>query len=169
MAERAASRTVLRGVLPGVITLSLALTVTACSHAGGPSAPSSPSEGGTIGEGTTRASASDPLLGQWRLVSLQPTGGAMQPVPAGTSFTADFGGDGRVAAVVDCNRCSTSYEATADTLRVGPAMACTRAYCASSAGFDDTYTTLLTLSSAWRVEGRTLELRGEAGALSFAR
>jgi heat shock protein HslJ len=149
--------------------LSLTLTVTACHQADSPTAVLSPSEAGESGDGATRASDTVPLLGQWRLVSLQPTGGSTVPVPAGTSFTADFGSDGRVAAVVDCNRCSTSYEATADTLTVGPALACTRAYCAASAGFDDTYTTLLTQSSTWRVQGAMLELRGEAGSLTLTR
>ena len=169
MATRATARTVFRGgVLSGLITLSLALT-TACSQASGPSAPSSPSDVGAGGDGATRASAAVPLLGQWRLVSVQPTGGSALPVPAGTSFRAEFGSDGHLAAVADCNRCSTSYQATADTLTVGPALACTRAYCPASAGFDDTYTTLLTTSSSWRVRGGTLELRGEAGSSTFSR
>jgi heat shock protein HslJ len=156
-------------VLFGATALSLALTVTACSQADGPTAVSPVAGAGENGDGSTRASAAAPLAGQWRLVSLQPTDGPSQRVPAGTSFTADFGSDGRLAAIVDCNRCRTSYEATADTLSVGATMACTRAYCAASAGFDETYTRLLTLSSAWRVQGATLELSGEAGSLTLTR
>ena len=168
MAKLARARTnPRRVVLLGA--LSVALTVTACRQADGPSAVSLPSEVGASGGGATGASAADPLLGQWRLVSLQPAGASTLPVPAGTSFTAEFGNDGRVSAAVDCNRCTTSYAATADTLKVGSVMACTRAYCAASAGFDDTYTTLLTLSSTWRVQGTTLVLRGEAGSLTLTR
>jgi heat shock protein HslJ len=92
-------------------------------------------------------------------VSLQPAGVPVQLVPAGTLFTAEFDGDGRVHSVVDCNRCGAGYTADADTLAIG-LMACTKAYCVASAPFDSTYERLLATSSRWRVEGTARAARG---------
>jgi heat shock protein HslJ len=155
-------------LLATVAAVCAALTLVACNGAESPSAVTTPSGAGAS-DGGTRTSVTAPLLGQWKLVSLRPAGRSVLPVPPGTSFSVDFGSDDRVSALADCNRCSSGYTATADALTVGPAMACTRAYCTQSAGYDETYTTLLTLSTTWRVQGTALELQGEAGTLAFTR
>jgi len=160
-----------RTLAPPIAAAGLALALAACTSGGGGSPTGVtplPSTGGTSGEGSAAVVAARELLGSWRLVSLQPAGAPVQPVPAGTLFTAEFDGDGRVHSVVDCNRCGAGYSADADTLAIG-LMACTRAYCVASAPFDSTYERLLSSSSRWRVEGNALELRGEPGSMTLVR
>jgi heat shock protein HslJ len=162
-----------KGVMAWTTTgaAALALALAACSSGTGGSPTGvtpPPATGGTSGDGLAGAAAARALLGTWRLVSLQPAGGPVLPVPAGTPFTAEFGSDDVVRLVVDCNRCSGGYAAGADTLAIG-SMACTRAYCVASAPFDSTYEKLLAASLRWRVESSSLELRGEAGSMTFVR
>jgi len=120
--------------------------------------------------GANAPTPADPaaLVGRWRLVALQPHAQPVVPVPAGTVFTAEFGANGALASVVDCNRCVAGYQAAPGTLSVTP-MACTRAYCAASAPFDDTYQRLLGGATTWEQQGDSLRLVGPQGGLAFVR
>jgi heat shock protein HslJ len=156
-----------RNVLAALVA-ALAVMATACNGktASEVTAPVAITDGG---DGTAVATATSPaLLGTWRLVSLQPTGAPVQTVPQGTLFTVDFGADGRISAVVDCNRCGGGYLAGAETLTVSP-MACTRAYCTASAPFDSTFEVMLGGSHRWRVEGTSLKVFSEGGTLTCTR
>jgi heat shock protein HslJ len=110
--------------------------------------------------------SSDAIQGQWTLVSLQQTGGSVEPAPAG--YTAEFQADGSLAARADCNSCHTTYAVDGGNIKVSQAMACTLAYC-TTAPFDTKYTTLLSTSTSWQTNGGTLELRSAAGVLTFRR
>lgn len=150
--------------------IGMAVMVLGLAACGGeaPAAPTTLPASVAGGDGTAGATAASALLGEWRLLSQRPAGASLQPVPAGTLFTAAFGADGRVSSVVDCNRCSGGYTADAETLAVSP-MACTRAYCAASAGYDSTFEKLLASARRWKVQGNSLELTSDAGTMQFAR
>jgi heat shock protein HslJ len=131
-------------------TVIVAAGLTACGKSGGDLAGPS-----TVG-----------LQGTWTLASLQQAGGSVEQAPAG--FSAEFGADGSLAVRADCNSCHATYLAEASHINVSPNMACTLAYC-SSAPFDSKYTKLLTSATSWRTDNGTLELRSDAGVLTFRR
>jgi heat shock protein HslJ len=144
---------------------ALVMMGAACADSTGASLPAGP-EVDASGSAVS-ASASD-LLGSWRLVSLQEGAGPAEPVPAGTTFTAEFTSDGRLAARVDCNRCAGGFTAGQETLDVGD-MACTRAYCTASAPYDTRYEAQLSSARAWTAQGGTLEIKSDRGVLKLAR
>ena len=157
-----------RRTLWGVMALPLALGLSAC--AGDPQAPVQPSPvadavAGRDGGAGSQSTAS--LRGDWQLVSLEKAGQPAVAPPAGHRFSADFQADGRVQMVADCNRCSSSYSAGAETLEVGLG-ACTRAYC-MTAPLDTDFVGLVIGAKRWSVAGEELRLTSEAGALRFRR
>jgi heat shock protein HslJ len=107
------------------------------------------------------------LQGAWQLVSLQVGGQAAVPAPSGHAFTADFGADGRVSLVADCNRCGGGFAASGGTLDVG-SMACTLAYC-STAPLDTQYAGLVQSAKQWSVTGSELSLESSAGTVRLRR
>lgn len=117
-------------------------------------------------EGFTGPSKSS-LEGRWELVSLQPAGQPAVPAPAGASFNAEFGTDGRLSLAADCNRCGSTYEAGSGTLSVG-LMACTLAYC-PTAPVDTQFSGLVQASQNWRLDNGELELRSAEGTLRLRR
>jgi len=148
---------------------ALALGVAACNGSAVPAVgPTPPAATTPEGGGQTSATAVTSLQGTWQLVSLQEAGGPVVPAPAPERFTAEFRSDGRLHARADCNSCNASYEAASGNLQVGPAMACTRAYC-SSAPLDTDYARLLGEATSWSIEAGSLELSSAAGALRFRR
>ena len=70
--------------------------------------------------------------GVWRMISIQPASQAVQTAPVGAQYQVEFN-DGRASARVDCNTCNGSFTLNGATLTVGPALACTRAACATAA------------------------------------
>jgi heat shock protein HslJ len=144
----------------------LALTLAACNGAGSPSAVTPPVAVG--GDGASGGAAQSPLLGGWRLASVQPPGEPRRGAPAGTTFTVEFGSDGLVRAQADCNRCFSGYTAGAGTISVGE-MACTRAYCGASTPLDTQFQAALSSARSWQAGGAALELRGDAGTLTLER
>lgn len=147
--------------------LPLALVLGACG--GGSQDPVSatpvPPANGTGGQAAGQSSSE--LLGVWRLVGLQTSGGAAIEVKTPDSFTASFGSDGRVDLVADCNRCNAGYAASRDGIQVG-LMACTRAYCAT-APLDTDFAGLVSGAAAWSVEGSQLTLTSAEGTLHLKR
>jgi heat shock protein HslJ len=120
----------------------------ACSDVTGPSNTSGPT-----------------LSGPWALVAQQPSGQPEATPPAGSRFGFELV-DSRATVTADCNRCSGTVTLDGDTLTMGPALACTRAFC-SSAPFDDTFLRLLADKSTASLDGDILTLRSERGMLRF--
>jgi len=149
--------------LAGVLGAALACGG-ASDGVGGPSGES-PTAGGDDGVGGTTAQA---LLGEWRLVALEPSDAPAWAPPAGR-FTAAFRADGRLEARVDCNSCSGTYSAGPATLATSPLMACTRAYCVETAPHDAAFASLLLAARSWQVGSGMLELRSDEGVLRFER
>ena len=107
------------------------------------------------------------LIGNWTLTSLQPAGQASQNVPAGATYTLALA-DGAASARADCNTCGGRYTLAAKTLTIGPALACTRAACAT-ASFESTFATLLSGDSTVSGSTTSLTLTSARGTLRFSR
>ena len=118
---------------------------------------------------TGQSAAAAPVTGGvWKLQSFLPTDATSVPVPDPDRFTIEVTADGRLAVRADCNRCSGSYSQSSGALKVGPAMACTKAFC-STAPFDTQYTAALSDATLVRATDTTLEFTSSAGVLKFAR
>ena len=116
------------------------------------------------------ATAAAPVTeGVWKLQSFQRVDSTIVPVPDPDRFTIEIAPDGRLAVRADCNRCSASYSQSSGALRVGPAMACTRAFCSTTAPFDEQYTAALSDATLVRATATSLEFVSSAGVLKFAR
>jgi len=138
----------------------IALLTAACSGSS-PTAVSPSSTGGAL------AVTSGQLSGTWSLRSIQPTGQSEQATPGGATYTVTFA-DGRLSTRADCNTCGGSFTLAGQSLTAGPALACTRAACATMA-FENVYTTMLAGESAVAVTGDTLTLSSPRGVLRFTR
>jgi heat shock protein HslJ len=117
----------------------------------------------------TAQTAQSPVTeGVWRLQSFQRSDSTSVPVPDPSRFTIEVGTDGRLAVRSDCNRCSGSYSQAGGGLKVGEAMACTKAFC-STAPFDTEYAAALSGATVVRIGDNTLEAVSGTGVLRFAR
>ena len=137
-----------------------ATALTGCSSSA--SNPLSPSPG----SGSTALTA-DQIAGTWTLSSLQPTGQPELATPPGAAYTLTFA-DARLSARADCNVCSGAFSISDDGLVAGPALACTRAACATM-DFESEYTGLLAGESTAVVSGNTLTLSSPRGTLRLTR
>ena len=108
------------------------------------------------------------LAGAWTLVSQQPAGDALATPPPGTQFTLQIA-DGRAAVRADCNRCGGAASVSAGNVTLGPALACTRAFCVASSPFDDRFVHILAGDHAVTLEGETLVLTSSRGIARFRR
>jgi len=146
----------------------VALLATGCADSA--STPTSPSSG-TGSPTSPLAGSSAPtveqLAGTWNLQSLQPAGDAVQPTPAGASYTLTFA-DGRLSTREDCNLCGGAFKLSGETLTAGPALACTRAACPTMA-FESTYGRLLSGDSTVTLSNGTLVLSSARGVMRFTR
>ena len=115
------------------------------------------------------AAAASVTEGVWKLQSFQRVDSTIVPVPDPDRFTIEIAPDGRLAVRADCNRCSASYSQSSGALRVGPAMACTKAFCSTTAPFDEQYTAALSDATLVRATATSLEFVSSAGVLKFAR
>jgi heat shock protein HslJ len=111
---------------------------------------------------------SQSLGGVWRLVDRQLPGEAAVAPPAASTFTFQVV-DGRAAVKADCNQCGGGALVGGDTVTVGPALACTRAFCTLSAPYDTTFVQMLSGDNDAAVDGDTLTLRSPRGTLRFRR
>ena len=149
-----------------VLVVAPVLLLSACSASESAVNPLLP-PAATLNDGAA-ARPAPALTGTWQMVSLQKTGGAQQPAPAGVQLTADFRTDGKLALRADCNVCNAAYEVGPDgQLKVGP-MACTRAYC-SSAPVDMDFAALVGSAQQAVVADQTLTLSSEAGSVRMQR
>jgi heat shock protein HslJ len=140
---------------PNTIALAVFVAITSygCST-GNPAGPTQP--------------LSALLGGSWTLVAQQPAGGVESAPPAGSTFSFEIV-DGRAAVRADCNRCNGLASIDGDSVTFGPALACTRAYCTTSAPFDTVFVQLLADRNRASIDGSTLTLRSERGMLRFRR
>jgi heat shock protein HslJ len=107
------------------------------------------------------------VQGEWRLVSLEPTGQATSIIPDPSRFTARFGANGRLSLRADCNACNGSYVLADGTLVSSP-FACTRAAC-STAPLDTQFVGILEGSSEARETATELVVSSDRGRLVFKR
>jgi heat shock protein HslJ len=137
------------------------LTVAACSESA--SSPTSPS----TSTGGSLALTADQLSGTWTLRSIRSGDGAEHAAPANATYTLTLS-DNRLSTRADCNSCSGAFTLSGRTLTAGPALACTRAACATM-DFEQQYTRLLSGDSTITLSGNTLELSSARGLLRFTR
>ena len=119
----------------------------------------------TTASGGSSALTASQVAGTWKLVSMQLDGQAAQAAPSGYTLTLD---DGQLSTRADCNTCSGRFTLTDQTFTAGPALACTRAACATMA-FETAYTGVLSGQSTATVSGNTLVLSSSRGVLQFSR
>ena len=105
--------------------------------------------------------------GVWRLQAFRRADSTVVTVSNPDRFTIEVGTGGRISVRADCNRCSASYSQSSGSLRLDPAMACTRAACAS-APFDTEYVSALS-DAILRTSGDSLESVSKAGVLTFTK
>lgn len=122
------------------------------------------------GQLTYRQQAATPLEGTRWVVSGYNNGkGGVVSVISGTELTAVFA-DGAVAGSAGCNHYRASYERDDARLSIGPA-AGTKKMCGSPAGImaqEAQYLSALATAAVYRIDGDTLELRRDDGALAVA-
>lgn len=93
---------------------------------------------------------------------------AVVSVLSGSTLTADFAADGTLSGSAGCNTYTTTYEASGESLTIGPA-ASTRKACAEPAGVmeqEAQFLQALETVATYRIDGDKLELRTAAGALA---
>ena len=142
------------------VSVALLLTATlsaACSESVAAPSPTSQSAAAPVADGT------------WRLQSFRRADSSVVPVPDPDRFTIEVGADGRLAVRSDCNRCAGAYTASGDALKIAPAMACTKAFCSTTAPFDSEYERALSDATLRRTGSDSLEAVSGAGVLRFAR
>jgi len=81
---------------------------------------------------TPTSPTADSVDGVWRIISIQPPSQAVQAAPTGARYQIGFEEE-RAFVRVDCNTCTGPFTLNGDTLTIGPALACTRAACATAA------------------------------------
>ncbi len=116
--------------------------------------------------------APEPFVGtNWTLDSFH-MADAVSSVIAGTTITAVFGEDGRVAGSAGCNRYFASYNVTGTSLSIGPAGS-TKMYCGTPGVMqqESTYLSLLSQVTTFTIKGDRLSVSDTKGTtiLSFAK
>lgn len=96
---------------------------------------------------------------------MQVDGQALEAAPSGYSLTL---GEGQLSTRVDCNTCAGSFTLAGQVLTTGPALACTRAACATMT-FESAYTKVLAGQSTVTMSGNSLVLSSSRGVLRFTR
>jgi heat shock protein HslJ len=107
------------------------------------------------------------LDGPWRLTVLRRSAGTAA-VTRGDEFSVNFLPDGRLEVRADCNGCGGSYSVGTGRLHVNP-LACTRAYCATTAPVDAEFVMLLQAAQSFSVQRDTLTIQTDHGILEFER
>jgi len=104
----------------------------------------------------------------WEVIAYNNGKQAVTSVLAGSSITANFGGDGTLSGNGGCNNYNGTYSVTARQIKIGP-LASTRMFCADPEGVMDQealYLAALETADTYQVEGTQLELRTKDGALA---
>jgi heat shock protein HslJ len=111
------------------------------------------------------------LDGAWVVTGYNNGKQGVETPPDGAGLTADFAPDGTVSGNGGCNTFSGGYSYTADTIRIGPLMSTMKACDDATNTLERRYLTALENARVWAIQGGSLELRDDSGALqvSFAR
>jgi heat shock protein HslJ len=109
----------------------------------------------------------------WVVTSYNNGNQAVVGVIEGTEMTAVFGEDGTLSGSGGCNTYTTTYEATENTITIGPA-ASTMMFCESPEGVMDQeaqYLAALATAATYQIDGDTLAMRtaDDAMAVNFQR
>ena len=83
-------------------------------------------------DGTPASPTAESLEGVWRIISIHPTGQAVQTAPTAARYQVGFEEE-RVFVRVDCNTCTGPFTVSGSTLTIGPTLPCTRAACETAA------------------------------------
>jgi len=100
----------------------------------------------------------------WYLVAFNSGTGSLSVKP-GTQITAFFDTTGKVAGSAGCNQYTASYQATLNSLTIGPA-ATTKMSCSEPAGImtqETLYTTTIQGASGYSISGNTLTVTDSGG------
>ncbi len=135
-----------------ILTTGLFATMMACETSDSPTTPDIDTE--------------DPT-GSWALLSFEPAGGTVVPVPDPSRYTLDLGVNepGRVNIQADCNRCNSDHEVSGSAMSFG-LMACTLAAC-QPGSFERDYIDALGSTSMFQRNGDSLMLGYEGGVMRF--
>lgn len=92
---------------------------------------------------------------------------AVVSILSGTTITAEFAEDGKLAGSAGCNRYTADYTTEDAAITIGPS-ASTRKFCAEPEGIMDqeaAYLAALPTAATYRINGNRLELRTAEGSL----
>jgi heat shock protein HslJ len=104
---------------------------------------------------------------EWKATGINNGKGGVQSLLAGTTVTAIFTDEGKVAGSSGCNKFSGTFERDGNSIKTGP-LAGTRMMCAEPVGImqqEAQFLKAMENASTFNVEGKTLELRDAKGAL----
>jgi heat shock protein HslJ len=118
-------------------------------------------------DNTPASPTPDSVDGEWRIISIQPASQPLQTAPVGAQYQVGFEG-GRVSLRVDCNTCNGSFMLSVAALTIGPALACTRAACAT-ASFENAVVSLLAGDHQLRATLHNLTLTSSRGTVLLQR
>lgn len=120
----------------------------------------------------TFAEAEEPTLvgTTWSATGVNNGQEAVVSMVAGTEVTAEFADDGTVSGSGGCNTYTGTYTAEGEALSVGP-LASTLKACAEPEGVEQQEAQFLAAmerATTYRIDGTTLELRDDEGALQVS-
>ena len=107
------------------------------------------------------------LTGTWRIVSIQPAAQGSQPAPSSAIYEVAFDG-GRVSARLDCNDCNGNLSTAGSSVTIGPALACTRAACATML-FENIVVSVLPGEHELTAAGSAVTLRSARGVITLTK
>jgi heat shock protein HslJ len=105
----------------------------------------------------------------WSATGVNNGKGGVSSLLAGSKVVVRFDEDGRISGNSGCNRFQGSYEINGESLNVGP-LASTRKMCASPEGIMEQEANVLQAlekASTFKMDGSSLELRDDSGALQI--
>ena len=101
----------------------------------------------------------------WKLEAIERAGNPAIQVPNPEVYTLILGNDGRITVRADCNRCTTTYTLSGDTVKIGH-LDCTTNFC-TLASLDGNYAAALEGDSTISISESHLLLRRGAVTLRF--
>jgi heat shock protein HslJ len=110
---------------------------------------------------------SDLMGGTWKLRSMEPVGGPSFTPENPDLFTVDFGSNGQISVVADCNSCGGSYTVEDGTVAVSE-LVCTLIGCSGGTAGQQ-FATLVEGRASADVDGDELILESSEGTLRLRR